>query len=271
MGLNETQKSIIKELIEKKMDDKVATYTERDDMNKPFYFALFSKKSVYIASILHSTYTSLGYMWEKMAEIIATTNPDVVKFERQYKLEGSITAKEQEAITDYLDALEKRKKSADYEETKNIILSAYNKKDTEKPIDQTIDFFIELKSGREIYFENKTVKPNKNEMKAAKRDLMEALAMRHKEKDINLIDVALSMPYDPYFSENFERWTTIKFFQVGVDLLIGKGFWDALGGDGTYEDLLEIFSEVGDQISKQLDDFIDELEKSDFNTIKYNE
>ena len=271
MSLNEIQKSTIRELIVEKMNDKISTYTERDDMNKPFYFALFSKKSVYIASILQSTYTSFGSQWENIAEIIAKGSSSVKTFRKGYQLDGKITSKEQEAISDYLFELDRGEEAASYEKTKQIINSAYNEEDTGKSINQIIDFCIELNDGREIYFESKSVKPNKNEMKAAKSDLMEILAMRQKEKDISLIDVAVSMPYNPYFSNTFKRWTTVKFFEVGGDLLIGKEFWDILGGEGTYEDLLEIFSEVGEQISAQLDDFIDELEGSDFDSIRYSE
>lgn len=269
MALNEIQKSEIKQLILRTMDDKIDTYTERNDMNKPFYFALFSKKSVYIASILQSTYTSFGSKWETIAEIIGRDNPNIKRFERQYPLHGTITAKEQETIADILFGLDRCGETANYKANKETINSAYNKSDSEKSINQIIDFFIELSDGHEIYFENKSVKPNKNEMKAAKSDLLEVLAMRQKEKNINDIDVAVSMPYNPYFGTSFDRWTTVKFFEIGADLLIGKEFWDYLGGENTYQDLLDIFSDVGESISIQLDEFIAGLEDSNFEEIKY--
>ena len=34
--------------------------------------------------------------------------------------------------------------------------------------------------------------------------------------------------------------------QVGIDLIIGKDFWDLVGGSGCYEDLSKIFQEVGE-------------------------
>lgn len=271
MALNEIQKSEIKQLILRTMDDKINTYTERNDMNKPFYFALFSKKSVYIASILQSTYTSFGSQWENIAEIIGKDNPNIKRFEKHYTLHGTITAKEQETIADILFELDRGGKKADYRANKETINSAYKKSDSEKPINQIIDFFIEFSDGHEMYFENKSVKPNKNEMKAAKSDLLEILAMRQKEKNIDNIDVAVSMPYNPYFDTSFNRWTTVKFFEIGDDLLIGNEFWDYLGGENTYQDLLDIFSNVGKQISIELDDFIAGLEDSNFENIKYIE
>lgn len=272
MGLNEKQKSEISNLILHTMDDKLKTYVERDDMNKPFYSALFSKKSVYIASILQSTYTSFGSQWENIAEIIGKGNPNIKRFEKHYRLEGTITPKEQETISDILFELDRDKnKIPKYEIIKKRLYNSYQKGDKEKPINQIIDFFIELKDGHEIYFENKSVKPNKNEMKAAKNDLLEILAMRQKVKNIDMIDVAVSMPYNPYFDKSFERWTTIKFFESGKDIFIGDEFWDFLGGKNTYIELLDIFSDVGGQVSESLDDFIGTLEDNDFYDIKYNQ
>ena len=269
MTLSGTQKNEIKQLILKTMKNKIDTYAERDDMNKPFYFSMFSKKSVYIASILQSTYTSFGSQWENIAEIIGRGNSNIKRFEKHYTLNGTITAKEIDTIADILFELDRGEAKADYKVNKETINSAYNKSDSERHRNQIIDFFIEFNDGHEIYFENKSVKPNKNEMKAAKSDLLEVLAMRQKEKNIDYIDVAVSMPYNPYFDTSFKRWTTMKFFEIGEDLLIGKTFWDYLGGENTYEDLLAIFSDVGKQISIQLDNFIDGLEDSDFENIKY--
>jgi hypothetical protein len=35
----------------------------------------------------------------------------------------------------------------------------------------------------------------------------------------------------------------IKFFDKGNDFLIGKDFWDYLGGAGAFEDLIKIYEE----------------------------
>ena len=35
--------------------------------------------------------------------------------------------------------------------------------------------------------------------------------------------------------------------------IIGKDFWDFLGGSGAYEDLIEIYEEVGEEIRPELD------------------
>jgi hypothetical protein len=39
------------------------------------------------------------------------------------------------------------------------------------------------------------------------------------------------------------------------ELLVGKEFWDFLGGDGAYEDLLLCFENAGITLRKEIDDY----------------
>ncbi|MCK4478322.1 TdeIII family type II restriction endonuclease [Candidatus Bathyarchaeota archaeon] len=79
-----------------KIKEKIDEFAEQEDMDKPFYFNLFSKEIVFTASLLQSIYTWLGGKWEEIAEIIATEN--FPKVERRFKLHGEITPKEQPTI-----------------------------------------------------------------------------------------------------------------------------------------------------------------------------
>ena len=79
---------------------------------------------------------------------------------------------------------------------------------------------------KEFYMELKSVKPNKNEMRAAKQDLLNVLAMRQKVRDTKDVYVYLALPFNPYFSGQYRRWTVTTFFKAGEGLLVGKEFWD---------------------------------------------
>lgn len=107
-------------------------------------------------------------------------------------------------------------------------------------------YFLKKEGGEEIYFEIKGPKPNKNEMRATKRDLLEILAMKaHEGKKVKIY---LGMYYNPYYPKDYQRWTCLKFFNKGQDFLIGKDFWDFLGGAGVYENLIKIYEDVGEKI-----------------------
>lgn len=111
---------------------------------------------------------------------------------------------------------------------------------------QTVDLYLERNNGEEIYFEIKGPKPNKNEMRAAKRDLLEIFSMRAKEA--KRVKTYLGMYYNPYYPKEYSKWTCLKFFDKGNDFLIGKDFWDFLGGEGAYEELINIYNKVGKEI-----------------------
>ena len=55
------------------------------------------------------------------------------------------------------------------------------------------------------------------------------------------------------YPKDYQRWTCLKFFNKGQDFLIGKNFWDFLGGTGAYENLINIYEDVGEEIRPILD------------------
>lgn len=246
MTLTNNQRIKIEEILREKLFNKIVEYEEKEDMNKEFYFCLFSKENAYIASLLQSTYTWLGNKWEKFAEIIAEENFDEVH--RRKRIYGQITDNARSKISSMLDSLDNGNLEVNVENEKNKVIRA-NEVGSNKEASQEIDLM--LKEGdQEYYLELKSVKPNKNEVKAAKSDLLKVIAMKGD------VEVFLAMPFNPYFDNNYRRWTVIKFFDEGNDFLIGKNFWDFLGGEGTYEELLDIFEEVGKEVKSKIDEII---------------
>jgi len=257
LTINDRQKEKIKDILKSKLNQKITEFAEREDMNKPFYSSLFSKEIVFTASLLQSIYTWLGGKWEEIAEIVASGNFSNV--ERRYRLEGEITSKEQTTIDDILKDLELGIREINIEEVKRELFSAFDRAGPRRGISETVDLFIE-NGGNEYYIELKSVKPNKNEMRAAKQDLLDILAMRQKVKDIRNVYVFLALPFNPYFTGQYRRWTVTKFFKTGEDLLVGKEFWDFVGGEGAYEELLGIFKEVGEEAMDIIKKTIERLE-----------
>lgn len=257
MPLNEKSRKQIEKILMKKLQSKITEYKEADDMEKPFYFSLFSEENVYLASMLQSIYTWFGSQWEIIGKIIAENNLE--KFstaETHYMLEGKITKEEESAIGKILRELDRKKsRRTNIIDEKEEISQSYDRHDLTEIYNEEIDLFTKTNDGREIYFELKSVKPNKNEIRAAKNDLLHVLAMRQKEKDIDKVDIFLALPYNQYVGK-YDRWTVLKFFSFNNDLLVGKDFWDFLGGENTYEDLLKLFSDVGDEIKDSLEEAI---------------
>lgn len=98
-------------------------------------------------------------------------------------------------------------------------------------------------------------------MRAAKQDLLNVLAMRQKARDTKDVHVYLALPFNPYFTGQYRRWTVTTFFKTGEDLLVGKEFWDFIGGKGAYEELLSVFKEVGEEAMNLIEKTIERLER----------
>jgi len=201
---------------------------------------------------IHGCETALGNWHESIAKIIAKENFKIAKkLQVTEKLEGKITNDAQRTFENILSDLDSVKREPNHKkESEEIYRTSQGNTNSINRI-QTVDLFLERDNGEEIYFEIKGPKPNKNEMRAAKRDLLEIYAMRAKEGI--KVKIFLGMYYNPYAPEEYQRWTCIKFFDKGNDFLIGKDFWDYLGEAGAFEDLIKIYEEVGEEIRPELE------------------
>ncbi|MDP2642524.1 MAG: TdeIII family type II restriction endonuclease [Candidatus Peregrinibacteria bacterium] len=262
MALSKDLQQKVYEFLKGKILKKIDEYNLSDeDSSKPFQYALFTKKGYLAKGFIHGCETALGNWHETIAKIIATENfATANKLQGQNKLKGKITREAQRTSENILSDLDSVKREPNHKsESEEIFNASQNLEQTEDRI-QTVDLYLETKDGEEIYFEIKGPKPNKNEMRAAKRDLLEIYAMRSAEG--KKVKIYLGMYYNPYYPEEYQRWTCIKFFDKGNDFLIGKDFWDFLGGNGAYEELIDIYEKVGEKIRPVLDQKFKDIAKN---------
>jgi hypothetical protein len=119
------------------------------------------------------------------------------------------------------------------------VLSASPKDGKAQKEGRIADFYMK-RSGKEHYFEIKTVKPNIDVFTKSKTKLLEWVARRRSP-----IKVFLAFPYNPYHPQPYERFTEQGVLEKSEEFLIGKEYWDFLGGENTFEELLKLFDEVG--------------------------
>ncbi len=67
------------------------------------------------------------------------------------------------------------------------------------------------------------------------------------------IQTIIAIPYNPYEPEPYNRWTMRGMIDLQNELKVAKEFWDFLGGEGAYEDLLECFEQVGIELRDEID------------------
>jgi len=102
----------------------------------------------------------------------------------------------------------------------------------------------------ETFISIKTVKPNIDQTEIVKKDML--LLKAHDSS----YETYLALYYNPGGSKKKDyNWSMpSKIFDMKNDdcVLIGKGYWDFIGGEGTYEELLDIFKEIGEKTRTQL-------------------
>jgi Type II restriction endonuclease, TdeIII len=114
------------------------------------------------------------------------------------------------------------------------------------------DLYVRRPDGREEFYGLKTVKPNLDQTERAKRDMLR-LTTGYDEN----AEAYFALPFNPagegrlYRSAGFT--IPYKIFQMDLDpcVLIGREFWNKIGDDeNTYDELLDLFEDVGDHFSQ---------------------
>ncbi|MCX7767380.1 MAG: TdeIII family type II restriction endonuclease, partial [Candidatus Sumerlaeia bacterium] len=135
----------------------------------------------------------------------------------------------------------------------NLIKNSITKSKINKLKTVKVDLFIEAKDRKVFLFDLKTVKPNISNFKDFKRTLLEWAGIIYTKNPNAKLNTLLAIPYNPYEPKPYERWTLKGMIDDKKELLVGKEFWDFLGGDGAYEDLLDCFETVGVKLRPIID------------------
>lgn len=101
-----------------------------------------------------------------------------------------------------------------------------------------------------FYAEMKSPMPNLNECERIRRDLL-TVKFSDIWKERGGDHIYYAMTYNPYITRENYGWSPVKkMFNIdGTKLLIGKEFWDLIGGEGTYSEILELANLTGTKIN----------------------
>lgn len=238
MPLSQTQKIKIKELLSHKIEAKLQSYG-RETTSMPFLARLIQDSEKIAAySFIHSLATTLGMsIYEDVSVIIATDNSD--ECFRNYGVGGAISKEQKSVINNIVAKLRNGERQADIEKEKQDVLSTSSKNGEYQKSGNIADFYMK-KNGTEHYFEIKTVKPNIDVFEKSKTKLLEWVARRRKS-----VNVYLAFPYNPYHPQPYSRFTEVGMMDAPNDFLVGEQYWNFIGGQNTFPELLDTFDDVG--------------------------
>ena len=236
-------KGELKQLLVSSILEKIRKYKPETE-SKPFFEAIFSKRSVNLASLLQSFYTTFGTsIYEQMAVLLARKNAGY-HAERQYVLLGKIDPNTETLINSMHLEILSSQTSGNKEKQTELIRNSIKQGSPEKDPESIVDLFVKTSSGQEFYFDVTSVKPNIKEFRTLKKKLLRWVALRLSVDKSAKVNTALAIPYNPYHPEPYARWTAANLFDAG-ELFVGTDFWNFVAAEEVYEELLNIFREVG--------------------------
>ncbi|MDX2305609.1 MAG: TdeIII family type II restriction endonuclease [Microscillaceae bacterium] len=116
-----------------------------------------------------------------------------------------------------------------------------------------VDLYLETQNDEIHLFDLKTAKPNISNFKDFKRTLLEWIAIILAQNPNAQVHSYVSIPYNPYHPEPYQRWTVKGMLDLPQKLKVAEEFWNYLGGESAFEDLLDCFELVGLELQQEID------------------
>lgn len=214
----------------------------KDGDLKPFHESLLPDGILRVTEFERSFSTKLGTTFEECARLVAKSVYKNV--ERGYRVRGVVTAKAIKRIEAITNKIGSGGMKAKYPDLVREIIELSNAGGGDERT-SIADLYIETKSEEEWFFEIKSPKPNKGQCLEATGRLLQIQAITHAKYPKAKAFYATA--YNPYGVEKstYRHSFTVNYMDMTNEVLIGKEFWDLIGGKGTYEEILNIYQEVG--------------------------
>jgi len=251
LPLTEEQIRKVKNTIRESLRNKFLTY-KPETSNMPFHYRLLGKDRMALFSFIHSLNTTFGTsIFEPVAETLARLKFPVAQ--RQFIVGDIISEAAQIEIQHIMNELSTGRKNPNKKEEierirKVAFIGKMNKIKTVK-----VDLFVKDNEGIIHLFDIKTAKPNVSDFKDFKRTLLEWIAIYLSKNPNAQIQSYIAIPYNPYEPKPYERWTLKGMLDLNNELKVAEEFWDFLGGEGAYEELLDCFESVGIELRPEID------------------
>jgi hypothetical protein len=253
MSLNKTQIGQVKTVLRNSLRNKFQNY-KPEPSSMPFHTRLLGKDRMALFSFIHSLNTNFGTsIFEPVALALASAK---FKSATSQAVAGtSISEDAQRIIQNIMDELTSAESKPNKIKEIEAIRSVCQKGKMKNFKLTKVDILLESNDNKLYFFDIKTAKPNKGGFKEFKRTLLEwtACALADNPKaDINTI---IAIPYNPYEPKPYSRWTMAGMLDLENELKVANEFWDFLGGEGSYDQLLDIFEKIGLELRHEIDDY----------------
>jgi len=257
MALTNFQKQKIQQLIVSCLRNKFRNY-HPEPASMPFHFRLLGKDRMALYSFLHSLSTNFGTsIFEPVAQSLAL--PNFASVELQQTAGFRISSEAQRLIQNIMDNLATAVVTPNKPEEIKAIRSVCRQGEMRKVKPAKVDLKVTGQNNTIYLFDIKTAKPNAGEFKSFKRTLLEWVAVTLATNPNANIQTLIAIPYNPYEPQPYNRWTMRGMLDLENELKVAGEFWNFLGGDGAYMELLDCFEKAGFELRPEIDAYFAEF------------
>ena len=197
--------------------------------------------------------TRFGYIWEKLAIVAAQYGVGLAI--QSHKITGTVKEQRLRRIAQVINELEhavrnEARRRPSWEAELAYILEGNG---PEVPVTVVCDVYVEnLETGESFAFELKGPLPNSDQTKVSKEKLLKLYAMTKPQVD----GAYFALPYNPFGQERQDyQWSFPgRWFDMQNDtaVLIGREFWEKIGGEGTYQAFIEAVNEISGEYRERI-------------------
>jgi len=255
MALTKEQIQSVEDTIRNSLRRRFETYNPEPAV-MPFHTRLLGKDRLALYAFIHSLNTNFGTtIFEPVAVSLASSRFKVAKL--QMKSGTQISEQAQYEIQKIMDELTAANKKPDKSNEIEIIRKVCQQGEMRTVKPTRVDVYLESYDDEVYLIDIKTTKPNKGGFKEFKRTLLEWAATFLAEKPNAKINTLIAIPYNPYKPKPYRRWTMAGMLDLENELKVAEEFWDFLGGEGAYNDLLGCFERVGIEMRDEIDNYFE--------------
>jgi type II restriction enzyme len=253
MPLAQLQIEEVADVLRKSIRFKLTTYNPEPN-NMPFHTRLLGMDRLALYSFIHSLSTNFGTaIFEHVAAALA--RPVYKNVQTQAIAGDTISAQAQIEIQRIMNELTTGTSDPNKTEEVERLRQVCRIGEMVKVSLTLVDVLVESHAGESYLFDIKTAKPNKSGFQGYKRMLLEWTAARLAANPDANVTAAIAIPYNPYEPKPYSRWTMKGMLDVkqNSQLFVAQEFWNFIGGAGAYDQLLNIFEQIGIELRPEID------------------
>lgn len=218
---------------------------------KPFHAAIMPEALLRIAAFERSFSTRLGTTFEECARLIALKHHADAR--RSHDIHGTISrtaiGEIERQVARFEHAAVGQSPKPTFEQMVQAVLQADDTQQTQER-SVRVDLYIRTYAGQELYFEMKSPVPNKGQCLEVMQRLLRIYLLRGQAAPT--VQTYFAMAYNPFGPDGSDyHWTyALNYLPFDQVTLIGREFWSIVGGETAYQELLDIYQEVGHDKTK---------------------